>query len=527
MATTNKYDRQLRLWGAKGQKALAETTVVLIRATAAGTETLKNLVLPGVGNIYILDDAVVDDQDATSNFFVTGEKGSPRAQVALELLQELNPDVKGTCHHMADGSLESYKFEEDEVLKQPNVLVIGADLEPPLWNKVASHCATTRVPLVLVQSYGLMGLVRLQTPPLALFDPKPDASKPDLRLVTPFASFVAYCNSIDLDALDDKDHGHIPYPVLLYKLAEDWKTTHEGKLPSTFAEKQEFRTMVQKSARNYDMEVNYHEAVNNCYLAYTEKTVEREHVQGLLETAQANDMDAVTPLLQALLQFLDNHNGQAPLQGTLPDMTADTQSYVHLQGLYKDQSVQDLEEMKGYCNGGVSDDDLQSFCHNVFDLDILVLRTLEQEYTTPLPDAVTEELQSATWDPHEQPEHTPLLWYIGLRACHLFYLQKGRYPGVVVESDDDDVSQLQTLVAQVASDLSLADTELVQSTLLASSNCATELCRYANAELHTIASVVGGVASQEAVKLITGIYVPLNNVYIYNGIASVGGVYTV
>ena len=67
MATNNKYDRQLRLWGANGQKALGETTVVLIRATAAGTETLKNLVLPGVGKIAVVDDAAVGDGYA-SNF---------------------------------------------------------------------------------------------------------------------------------------------------------------------------------------------------------------------------------------------------------------------------------------------------------------------------------------------------------------------------------------------------------------------------------------------------------------------------
>jgi NEDD8-activating enzyme E1 regulatory subunit len=36
---------------------------------------------------------------------------------------------------------------------------------------------------------------------------------------------------------------------------------------------------------------------------------------------------------------------------------------------------------------------------------------------------------------------------------------------------------------------------------------------------------VGGVASQEAVKLITGQYVPMNNTYFYNGIACTAGVY--
>lgn len=47
MATDNKYDRQLRLWGGSGQKALMEANILLVNASATGTETLKNLVLPG------------------------------------------------------------------------------------------------------------------------------------------------------------------------------------------------------------------------------------------------------------------------------------------------------------------------------------------------------------------------------------------------------------------------------------------------------------------------------------------------
>lgn len=48
MATDNKYDRQLRLWGPSGQKALMEADILLVNAGATGTETLKNLVLPGM-----------------------------------------------------------------------------------------------------------------------------------------------------------------------------------------------------------------------------------------------------------------------------------------------------------------------------------------------------------------------------------------------------------------------------------------------------------------------------------------------
>jgi NEDD8-activating enzyme E1 regulatory subunit len=45
-----KYDRQLRLWGASGQAGLEEAHILLINGSGPGvigTETLKNLVLPG------------------------------------------------------------------------------------------------------------------------------------------------------------------------------------------------------------------------------------------------------------------------------------------------------------------------------------------------------------------------------------------------------------------------------------------------------------------------------------------------
>ena len=44
-----------------------------------------------------------------------------------------------------------------------------------------------------------------------------------------------------------------------------------------------------------------------------------------------------------------------------------------------------------------------------------------------------------------------------------------------------------------------------------------EVCRYGAAELHNIAAFMGGVASQEIIKLLTHQYIPLNNTLIFNG----------
>lgn len=95
MATADKYDRQLRLWGANGQRALMNSHILLINAVAVGTETLKNLVLPGLGSFTILDDSQVQLSDIGNNFFTPFDGNSLRGQSAMEYLTEMNPDVKG------------------------------------------------------------------------------------------------------------------------------------------------------------------------------------------------------------------------------------------------------------------------------------------------------------------------------------------------------------------------------------------------------------------------------------------------
>jgi len=43
-------------------------------------------------------------------------------------------------------------------------------------------------------------------------------------------------------------------------------------------------------------------------------------------------------------------------------------------------------------------------------------------------------------------------------------------------------------------------------------------CHYGACEIPSVAALIGGVAAQEAVKVITGQFIPLNNTFIYNAI---------
>ena len=97
-AKEKKYDRQLRLWAAKGQEALENAKLLLLNSGpgVVGVEALKNLILPGVGSFTIVDEAVVEESDLGVNFFLEEDSlGKSRAEECLRLLTELNPEVQG------------------------------------------------------------------------------------------------------------------------------------------------------------------------------------------------------------------------------------------------------------------------------------------------------------------------------------------------------------------------------------------------------------------------------------------------
>jgi amyloid beta precursor protein binding protein 1 len=56
-------------------------------------------------------------------------------------------------------------------------------------------------------------------------------------------------------------------------------------------------------------------------------------------------------------------------------------------------------------------------------------------------------------------------------------------------------------------------------------NHAIEVVRYGGVCLHNISSLIGGVAAQESIKILTHQYIPLNNTFVYNGIAGCAATY--
>ena len=111
---------------------------------------------------------------------------------------------------------------------------------------------------------------------------------------------------------------------------------------------------------------------------------------------------------------------------------------------------------------------------------------------------------------------TPALYYIGLRAADAFAGRHGRAPGAASGEESSDAQALHAVAVQLFGESEPLREVLPKFTLAH----AQEMVRFSDSEVHNIAAVVGGLAAQEAVKLITRQYVPLNNTWLFNGITT-------
>jgi amyloid beta precursor protein binding protein 1 len=52
----DRKDRSIRLWGPNGQMLMEKSNALVLGASATACETLKNLILPGLGHYTIVDE---------------------------------------------------------------------------------------------------------------------------------------------------------------------------------------------------------------------------------------------------------------------------------------------------------------------------------------------------------------------------------------------------------------------------------------------------------------------------------------
>ncbi|KAF8063874.1 hypothetical protein N665_1182s0003 [Sinapis alba] len=186
-------------------------------------------------------------------------------------------------------------------------------------------------------------------------------------------------------------------------------------------------------------------------------------------------------------------DGEAPLEGALPDMTSSTEHYINLQKIYLAKAEADFLVMEkrirnilkkiGRDPSIISKPTIKSFCKNTKLIRnmwfVCRYRMVEDEFSNP---SVTE-IQKCLAD---EDNSGAMGFYVLLRAVDRFTTNYNMFPGQFDGEMDENISWLKTTALSFLADLGL------------------------------VAAFVGGITSQEVIKLVTKQFVPMLGTYIFS-----------
>ncbi|KAK5312109.1 hypothetical protein LTR70_008368 [Exophiala xenobiotica] len=513
-AKERKYDRQLRLWAASGQRALEESHVLLVvgntagsNTSVAGAETLKNLILPSIGHFTIADSAKVTEADLGVNFFLEESSlAKSRAEETTSFLQELNPDVQG---HSIKDPLHDWLPKQDS-LKPYNLILVCAPLPQAELDRLSFYALDQSIPLVYIRSQGFFSTSSIQLPaefPIVDTHPDPETVQ-DLRLLKPWDELQAAEKELgDLSQMTDHDHGHVPWLLLLLRYLQHWKQQHGGQYPSNFKEKTEFRSFVRDQARTSNAEggeENFDEACAAVLKSISPPTLgsgcrEMFNIDSCTHLTQASANFWL--VANAIKQFYDKHE-VLPLPGGLPDMKATSAGYIKLQTIYKAKARADIAEVTDTVRKlesslgrpeQIAGSEIEQFCKNA-----AFVRVLTNHGKQPLP-----ELRLLKGDEKTLTKLPAML--TSFQSISEVFL----------------AMNIDFIPSSTLSELKALEDMIEGGTLEERIDKAIEeVTRTLGHEMHNTSSITGGMVAQEAIKLLTRQYVPVDGVVIWDGIRS-------
>ena len=313
----------------------------------------------------------------------------------------------------------------------------------------------------------------------------------DLRLDCPWPELSRLANTLNLSEMDDFEHGHVPYILILLKFLEQWKQTVPPPLyvmltekhnsPPTMKDRKLLNEMLLKEKRNIDEE-NIDEAVAASFRA-CRKTEIPAPIQQILHDPKAQNLTSESSnfwiLAKCVADFVadsEGGNGMLPLMGVVPDMKADSNRYILIQNWlffpslnvlinysYRRKFRADLENMShrvkvilkelGREQGEISQDEIEAFCKHAGYLKVMRYRSLEEEYISARIKFIRNRLLRLTRlivEGEFENTFPPTLihYYLALRAYDRFLQVYSQPPGQS-ENVQDDVSIMTSFVRDI------------------------------------------------------------------------------
>ncbi|CAG2119683.1 unnamed protein product [Medioppia subpectinata] len=363
-----------------------------------------------------------------------------------------------------------------------------------------------------------------------------------LRLDEPFHQLKQYLDSYEkFEDMSRKELSQTPFLVILYKYLLKWRQHFNRKpkdLPKTFKEKNELKKLIREDIdvlkdnlksksededfKDLDLE-NFEEAIKAINTVLMASDYIPPEIQSLLNDPiiASNDCNGSSFWLsvKAMKQFVDQ-NHCLPLRGTIPDMSSNSTKYIELQRIYRSKAKEDaecvyniLQTLPKAHNLNVTENDMNLFCKSAHYL--RVVRT--SEIDTELSGHRLRQIVNTMGIADEDTEDDELRYYLLMRLVDKFYSFHNRYPGQSHDEVESDVSLLKSYLKEISNEF--GSNSIIKDDLI------HEICRYGGSQLHSISAFIAGCAAQEAIKILTSQYIPIDNTFVYNGMTCVTKTY--
>lgn len=495
----SKYDRQIRLWSSRGQKSLSRSSVCIIGANTTASETLKNIVLAGIGRAVIIDnDTKVNEDDIASNFFISyGLTGKNRAEMITQNISEMNKDVLISVENRHLKEL----IKDVPFWNKFDCVILNQYLpDSGMSEQLSNILWENNVCLIKAVNVGLYGSVRIQMQEQDILETH-DNNLEDLRIDNCWSELQDYIDKIDLDGMDDQTFSNVPYSIILSKIYQSFERTKNQQLtPSAI------RTYIKDHLRRTGEEANLDQACNRAAIVLKRSSSIPSNLQDIFNNLKIkgdpSSLNNFWLLCRALKLFYEEE-GILPLSGVIPDMESDTDQYITLKKLYenkfnadKNKMVQIVHRLLGEETLPFTDLQLTSFVKNC--------RFMQVHRGSR--DLFRSEILT---DRENSSELRNVNIYLALISTEEFFFKFHRLPTM------QDRSKLRTITISL-----LCRYNSVKDFPDGLDKVLDELCRCSGAQIHNISALIGGIASQEAIKVITGQYVTLDNCLSYDGIHS-------
>ncbi|KIM89081.1 hypothetical protein PILCRDRAFT_768178 [Piloderma croceum F 1598] len=247
------YDRQIRLWGLEAQQRMRNATIMVIRLRGTATETIKNIVLAGIGKLIIVDDENVSAEDLGAGFFFRDEDvGKKRVDAAKARVESLNPLV--TVETLSQSS--ALERQGLDALVQSVNLVCMTDWDRDSLIRVNDVCRRLKKPFYAGGTYGLLGYIFCDLLEHDYIAPDRSAPKEAPKNIKATASYPTLQTALfqRWSGLTKRQTKEVK-PAIIFTILAIWEyqSLHQCNLPNDINHTSELQTIANGLLANADV----------------------------------------------------------------------------------------------------------------------------------------------------------------------------------------------------------------------------------------------------------------------------------